>query len=73
MAETLRFDVLPEGVVVLRRYRSLPAALVECAHAAPVPLVGDRLFCRICRTVDPGRPVKLLAVVPDGDTQAALF
>lgn len=79
MSDVLRFDVLPDGVEVVRRFRSFPAALVECHHAAPVGLATDpasrRTFCRVCRTVDPDpdRPVKLLAVVPDGDTQAALF
>lgn len=86
----VRFEQLPDGVVVLRDYRSLGATLVECHHPeehriwlarprfydaldpADHPLgFHDRPFCRLCRTMNPDRPVKMLAILPA--PQSALF
>lgn len=63
-----RYDVLPVGVVPIKNYRSLGCDLVECDHDLDhrVGLVGyEGEMCRVCKTTDFSRPVKLLAVVPE--------
>jgi hypothetical protein len=79
-----RLDPLPEGVRVVREYRSLGCFLVECDHAVEnvISIRGTGIrsdtmeyiespFCRICRTVYPGEPVKMLAILPEA--QPSLF